>query len=356
MIILISINAFIYDCFKKSGSVAWKRSLENQLISDNDQLNNEAIQKMREQSRNQVVESVIWADARRGLGVHSIKRAVVKAGAFVNEKRQRRGMQDRALRVGVIGCPNVGKSALINKILGRKRARAADKPGVTRSLQWIRVGVSKNDALGKAITPTTNTFDLLDSPGIIPQRVDSQSDALLLAACNSIGDAAYDNQGVAAYLCDWILALHKINKQRFACPQFQEQCQKRYKFDPMEEEISGEDFLFKVADNTCLGDLESAARKILQDFRNGRWGPVLLQLPPDSETDQEFDVPYQDDHFLQYNGHPYDIGGGEEIKMIQDAKSADRVEKARDKLEETGVGLPDVGQNKEIGKGLFDGW
>merc|ERR1712151_330428 len=146
-------------------------------------------------------------------------------------------------------------------------------------------------------------FDLLDSPGIIPASIDSQSDALLLAACNSIGNAAYDNQGVATYLCDWILALHKLNKQDFACPQFQEQCQSRYKFNPLEsDDLSGDDFLFKVADNTCLGDPESAARKILQDFRNGRWGPVLLQLPPESQTDiQQFGIPYQDDHFLQYN-------------------------------------------------------
>jgi len=346
------------DLVTKTGLVAWKRSLETELILENDdQLNNEATQRMRERSSENAVEAVIWSDARHGLGVHAIKRAVVKAGTFVNEKRRRRGMQDRALRVGVIGCPNVGKSALINKILGRKRARAADKPGVTRSLQWIRVNISKNNVLGQAIAPSANTFDLLDSPGIIPAAMDSQSDALLLAACNSIGDGAYDNQGVAAYLCDWILNIHKLNKQNIACPKFLEQCQTRYKFNPLEsDDLSGDDFLYKVADNTCLGDPEGAARKILQDFRNGRWGPVLLQIPPESQKDiQEFDFTYQDDHFLQYNGQ-YQSEGDDLMQEAQDAKSADRVEKAKDKLEETGVRLPDVDQNKEIGKGLFDGW
>lgn len=343
------------DLVPKAGLVAWKRSLEARFALDNDEVSNEAKQRMRERSSDQSVENIIWADARHGTGVHSIKRAVLKAGTFVNEKRRRRGMQDRNLRVGVIGCPNVGKSLLINKLLGRTRARAADKPGVTRSLQWIRVGVSKNNVLGQAIAHATNSFDLLDSPGIIPASIYSQSDAILLAACNSIGDAAYDNQGVAAYLCDWILALHKLEKQSFACPQFKDKCLSRYKFNPFDfDNLSGEDFLYKVAENTCLGDPEGAARKILQDFRNGRWGLVLLQLPPETQEDiEQFDTPYQLDHYLKYNGqHVAD----KNIQQTQDINSAYRIEKARDKLEQAGFDLPDVDQNKVIGKGLFDGW
>ena len=80
------------------------------------------------------------------------------------------------------------QSALINRILGRRRARTANTPGVTRSLQWIRV---KTDELK---TSVKKEFELLDSPGIIPAKMVDQSDAVLLAACNCIGTAAYDNQ------------------------------------------------------------------------------------------------------------------------------------------------------------------
>jgi 50S ribosome-binding GTPase len=80
------------------------------------------------------------------------------------------------------------KSALINRLLGRRRARTANTPGVTRSLQWIRIRTDDDKKTHK------KEYELLDSPGIIPSYLDDQSDALLLAACNCIGEASYDNQ------------------------------------------------------------------------------------------------------------------------------------------------------------------
>jgi 50S ribosome-binding GTPase len=80
------------------------------------------------------------------------------------------------------------KSALINRLLGRRRARTANTPGVTRSLQWIRIRTDDGKKTNK------KEYELLDSPGIIPSYLDDQSDALLLAACNCIGEASYDNQ------------------------------------------------------------------------------------------------------------------------------------------------------------------
>jgi ribosome biogenesis GTPase A len=79
------------------------------------------------------------------------------------------------------------QSALINRILGRRRARTANTPGVTRSLQWIRVRTDETKTKKKE-------FELLDSPGVIPANLVDQDDAALLAACNCIGQAAYDNQ------------------------------------------------------------------------------------------------------------------------------------------------------------------
>jgi len=251
------------------------------------------------------VEDVLFVDAKRGQGIHAIHRAIQKAGQHVNERRGRRGLSERALRVGVIGYPNVGKSALINRILGRKRARSSNTPGVTRSLQWIRVRSTSGNK--------SKEFELLDSPGIIPANMQSrQSDAMLLAACHSIGSNAYDHQAVASYFMEWMKTLHLMDQQDLSAPQFLPKCKERYFFDPMkpipidtssmfedDDEnntpktrlMTGEDMLFKVADTVCKGDPETAARKILQDFRSGRLGPIALQfappLPSTSPNDDE---------------------------------------------------------------------
>jgi ribosome biogenesis GTPase A len=216
-----------------------------------------------------------------------------------------KGLKPRALRVAIIGYPNVGKSALINKLLGKRRAKTANTPGVTRALQWIRItnnnNSDKNDRNGRISKrgdpqqKQLQDLELLDSPGIIPNSLEDQSDALLLAACNCIGEASYDNQAVAAYLVDYLQALYQASPQ--ACPDWPRISQERYGVNPMkknmgeEEEdeqhqqqshypnlMTGEDFLYQVADNTCQGDPEDAARKILQDFRQGRMGLCCLQV------------------------------------------------------------------------------
>lgn len=192
------------DQIPKLSIVSWKRSYETfgaerwdgevnaQVVNQANQAKNER-GKYNEKSKkknNSVspVENVMFVDGKTGQGIHALHRAIFKAGQHVQTRRERRGLKDRALRVGIIGYPNVGKSALINRILGRRRARTANTPGITRSLQWIRVKADESK------TSKKKEFELLDSPGVIPAKMVDQSDAILLAACNCIGQAAYDNQ------------------------------------------------------------------------------------------------------------------------------------------------------------------
>mmetsp|Transcript_19208 Transcript_19208/g.35870 ORF Transcript_19208/g.35870 Transcript_19208/m.35870 type:complete len:575 (-) Transcript_19208:56-1780(-) len=324
------------------------------------------------------VEQVLFVNAKQGQGIHALHRAIFSAGSHVQERRERRGLNPRALRVGIIGYPNVGKSALINKILGRKRARTANTPGVTRSLQWIRVRAdeSKVSSSGSASSSssTKREFELLDSPGIIPAKMVDQSDALLLAACNCIGQAAYDNQAVAAYLCEWLKAIHIMGKERLTAPEWRKKCKERYGFDPMEkveipsndieadpvyDYLTGEDMLFKVADNTCRGDPEDASRKILQDFRTGRMGPVSLQLAPETEEDGgQLSVPVGDSTILgkQSSGR----NDPEWERQVQQERAKIALETAK----ERGLELPPIVEDPEgaqdasadVGKGMFDGW
>jgi ribosome biogenesis GTPase A len=305
------------------------------------------------------VEQVLFVNAKDGAGIHALTRAIFKAGSHVQERRDRRGLKERPLRVGVIGYPNVGKSALINRLLGRKRARTANRPGVTKSLQWIRVRTDDTK------TKRGKEFELLDSPGIIPAVLVDQSDATLLAACNCIGDAAYDNQAVAAYLCEWLLSLYRLGYGPVSAPDWQKKAKERYAFDPLEDKVNedgtagprtGEDMLFEVAANTCQGDPEDAARKILQDYRTGRMGLICLQVAPASKEDKG-QTP---------------IRLGTETTDVQVERQQERVrareERAQAALEtakERGLELP-PGQDAEqeegsvktdqVGKGQFEGW
>lgn len=287
----------------------------------------------------------------------------------------------------------MGKSALINRLLGRRRAKTANTPGVTRSLQWIRVRTHSDTSQKlkkKSDFAKRKEFELLDSPGIIPAVLEDQSDALLLAACNCIGEAAYDNQSAAAYLCEWMLQIHRLGYEAQTAPQWRQQCLARYFFDPIEVESSvdddsgatftGEDMLFKVADNTCKGDPEDAARKILQDFCKGYMGPACLQVAPRA-TAHEKD-PVSAAVAASSSGR----GGGaampeEERERYRAALREERRQRAARALEtakERGLELPPsvVVQNSKkstddenatfsgettidpssVGKGQFDGW
>jgi ribosome biogenesis GTPase A len=85
-------------------------------------------------------QQVFWTDGKTGSGVHSLRRAALKLSDHINAKRAKRGLAPRPVRACVIGFPNIGKSALINRLLGRRVVESAARPGVTRVLRcgaWL---------------------------------------------------------------------------------------------------------------------------------------------------------------------------------------------------------------------------
>jgi len=116
-------------------------------------------------------ETVYFTDAKQGKGVQAVLRAAQAAGQNMNARRQQRGMKPRPVRAVVIGFPNVGKSALINRLLKRKIVTSARRPGVTRQLRWVRI---------------SDEIELLDAPGIIPLQIEDQAAALKLAICEDM--------------------------------------------------------------------------------------------------------------------------------------------------------------------------
>jgi ribosome biogenesis GTPase A len=196
-----------------------------------------------------------FTDAQSGQGIKAVSKAAQGLGVEMNQKRRDRGMRPRPVRAVVIGFPNVGKSALINRLLGRKAVASARRAGVTRQLQWVRI---------------SEEIELLDAPGVIPVKLDNQADALKLAICEDIGEAAYDNQNVAAVLVDLLVELA-----------YDEILPSRYGVDPLSG--TGEEYIHQLADSRYQGDTERAALQLLNDFRKGLMGAIPLELPANSE-------------------------------------------------------------------------
>ena len=103
----------------------------------------------------------------------------------INNKRISKGLKIRRARVLVVGVPNVGKSTLINRLVGKKSTNVGNKPGVTKNLEWIRI----NDKL-----------ELLDTPGILWPRLDDYDIAHNLASMTAIKEEVLDSEDIAIYI------------------------------------------------------------------------------------------------------------------------------------------------------------
>lgn len=194
----------------------------------------------------------IFTDAQHGKGIEAIRKAAQKAGVEMNNRRRDRGMLPRPVRAVVIGFPNVGKSALINRLLKRRVVESARRAGVTRQLRWVRI---------------SDQIELLDAPGVLPNKLSDQQAAIKLAICDDIGEAAYDNQRVAASLIDLLKDL-----------QTEQPLEARYGLSATE--LTGESYLSAIAQQNYKNDVERAARQILTDFRKGNLGTIAIELPP----------------------------------------------------------------------------
>jgi len=200
-----------------------------------------------------------YTDANQGKGVGQITRAAQAAGAAMNKRRKDRGMRPRPVRAVVVGFPNVGKSALINRLLKKRVVESARKAGVTRQLRWVRI---------------SNELELLDAPGIIPAQLTDQEAAFKLAICDDIGQAAYDTQRVAAAYIDLMKQLDDTHNERDRI----QALQSRYELDPQNR--TGETYIQDLADSRYQGSKDRAARTLLNEFRKGVLGKIVLEYPP----------------------------------------------------------------------------
>ena len=159
-----------------------------------------------------------------------------------------------------MGFPNVGKSALINRLVRQKVVESARRAGVTRTLRWVRLG---------------QDLDLLDAPGVLPPRLDDQQAALHLALCDDIGQAAYDVELVALALLETLSVLEK----QAAAGVVAGILKQRYGINLAGDQADAHAWLMAVAERHTSGDKERMAQRLLDDFRRALLGPIALELP-----------------------------------------------------------------------------
>lgn len=136
---------------------------------------------------------VILTDLINNKNIKQIIEVTSSLSDNMNKKRLSLGMKPRKTRVLILGVPNVGKSTLINRLVGKKAAPTGDKPGITKKLNWIRI----NDKL-----------ELLDTPGILEPKLENKEVALNLAALTSIKEEILDLEQVALHIIDKMLNLY----------------------------------------------------------------------------------------------------------------------------------------------------
>ncbi len=228
------------------------------VINRKDMISKEAIQKWDNWFKAKG-EHPWWCNAQNGSGIALIKAAAIQLGQELNERRISRGMRYRPVRALTLGFPNVGKSALINRLVNKKVVASSRRAGVTKSLRWVRVG---------------QKLDLLDAPGVLPPKLENQKAALRLAICDDIGQAAYDIESVA------IAFLKLLCTQESIQTDFnRELIKSRYGISLGN---SGEDFhkwLEDAANRHTSSDLRRMAQKVLDDFRKLSLGQISLELP-----------------------------------------------------------------------------
>ena len=212
-------------------------------------------------------ETERWLSYFRSLGITcaaiDVNRQYKQVLRLITAKAEKKVAQARArgisktVRAMVVGVPNVGKSTLINRLNGSVVARVSDRPGVTRSAQWVKV---------------TPYLELMDSPGLLWPRLDDQAAALRLSYIAAIRDDVQDVYALAVHLLDDMMEM----KPEAVMERFHVQDSALRGDSLMEAVCRGRGFLLKGNET----DTERGSRVVLDEFRAGKLGRLTLEKAP----------------------------------------------------------------------------
>lgn len=215
-----------------------------------------------------------WQDHYKNLGISSIllnslsgkgvDDLVTEARRVMDEKRvnnARKGIINQPIRAMILGIPNVGKSTLINSLAGRRSAKTGNRPGITKTNQWIK---------------TKGGIELLDTPGILWPKFEDEQVGINLAFTGAIKDEILDTETLALKLVEKLM----IVKSQALIDRYNIEMSKDCEpLEAMEAIAAKRGCLLKGG----TFDYEKVSRIILDEFRRGMMGKITLEYPKRGE-------------------------------------------------------------------------
>lgn len=206
--------------------------------------------------------TVLEVNCLKGDGLKNIKPALLTLLKEKHDRLRTRGMVNITTRVMVVGIPNVGKSTFINKLGKHNIAKTGDRPGVTKSKQWIKTDIG---------------IELLDTPGVLWPRFEDNRTALNLAFTGAIKDEIMDIEE---------LALKLVERLQIS---YAAKLKERYKIaEVFENPVDTLDAIGKRRGTLISGgqiDYNRIAVILLDEFRGGKMGNISLERPGDAKVD-----------------------------------------------------------------------
>ncbi len=202
------------------------------------------------------------------LSTHRPNEARTKIPELCQRLAPNRTGPHKSVRAMIVGIPNVGKSTLINTLMGRRVAKVGDEPAVTKAQQRVTA---------------KNGMALSDSPGIMWPKIDDEAAAYRLALLGAIPDSALDYESVALF------------GAKFLSRHYPHLIVARYTMTelPADAIERPDNLLAEIGRRRgCLRsggriDMHKAADILLHDLRSGALGRVTLELPPRSSRPRE---------------------------------------------------------------------
>lgn len=201
---------------------------------------------------------VLAVDCKSGKGLNNFVPTVRKALAERIAQNEAKGMAGRPLRLMVVGIPNTGKSSFINRMSQKNKLQVANRPGVTRSNQWVVCG---------------DGIELLDTPGVLWPKFEDPAVGDKLAFIGSVKDDIMDVETIAVRL----LEILKTD--------YTDRLVERYKVDPSVAGLEAWEVLEEIGRKRGMllrggeVDTERAAGTLLTEYRGGRLGKITLERP-----------------------------------------------------------------------------
>lgn len=206
--------------------------------------------------------AAIAMDCKSGKGVKNFKGAIEQLLSELLERRKNAGMIGTPIRLMIVGIPNVGKSSFINRMAQSKRAKVEDRPGVTRTKQWVKIG---------------SNMEFLDMPGVLWPKFDDQEVAKRLAFTGAINDDVVDIEMLAMLLLEYL------------AKNYPDTLETRYKMTEFNE-MGGIELLETMGRKRGMlisggeVNIERAAITLIDEYRSGRLGRMTLESPEDIDN------------------------------------------------------------------------